>query len=209
MATASLADIGLDGAASESPIPRTITFEQQGPGPVSVSLAEVASGTVEICLGQGADGQQGRQCQVSEGGPIEAVTDATGTTIWTATLMGTSSQVSPVDLTVTFPSSAPRLSIADFRFQGTEFGSYNGVDITLRASIAGSSVVQAAWDAVRPFSLTIDEEGGGQVDQVIATDEAVTREVQSDAGASYRVRIANAVEVDDEALFLSATFEWP
>ncbi len=209
MATASFADIGLDGAASESPVARTITFEQQGPGSVSLSLAEVASGTVEICLGQGPDGQQGSRCQTSGGGLMEATTDTTGPTIWTATLIGTSSQVSPVDVTVAFPSAAPRLSIAGFRFQGTEFGPYNGVDVTLRTSVAGSSVVQASWDAVRPFSMTVVEEAGAQVDQITAEDQAVTREVPVSPGSAYRFRLQNAVEVDDEALFLSATFTWP
>ena len=209
MATASFTDIGLDGAASESPVARTITFEQHGPGSVSLSLAEVASGTVEICLGQGPDGQQGSRCQMSGGGLMEATTDATGPTIWTATLIGTSSQVSPVDVTVAFPSAAPRLSIAGFRFQGTEFGAYNGVDVTLRTSVAGSSVVQASWDAVRPFSMTVVEEAGAQVDQITAEDQAVTREVPVSPGSAYRFRLQNAVEVDDEALFLSATFTWP
>lgn len=208
-ATASFADIGLDGAASESPVARTITFEQQGPGSVSLSLAEVASGTVEVCLGQGPDGQQGSRCQMSGGGLMEATTDATGPTIWTATLIGTSSQVSPVDVTVAFPSAAPRLSIAGFRFQGTEFGAYNGVDVTLRTSVAGSSVVQASWDAVRPFSMTVVEEAGAQVDQITAEDQAVTRQVPVSPGSAYRFRLQNAVEVDDEALFLSATFTWP
>lgn len=199
-------DVGLDGLASDQQVPRSLTFTQDGPGTVSASVTSVESGRVELCLGRGEDGQGGREC--TQGGSVEVTTDSAGPDVWTVTASGASAQVSPVDISVSFTAEAPRLRIAGFRFQGSEFAPYNGFDATVQTSASGAVSVDATWGAVRPFRSTIGREGG-EPDEVAGEDDGVLHEVAADGGTAYRLIVRNEVAVDEEALFVSATISWP
>ncbi len=80
-----------------------------------------------------------------------------GPTTWTVSAITAEGlDVPAVDLTLTFPSAAPSVTIDGFRFQGTAFPEYNGFTAVVRAEADGTLALGARWrGGAQPYSLRI------------------------------------------------------
>jgi len=131
-ATIQFVGLQLDGGPNAAA--RTIAFTSNGPGNLSVvAKVDTASSTANICFRAGT---QAATCKKGSG-TISFAGKATGATgTWTVTAITDASSVNApaIDLTITWPVKTPKVTLSNFRFDGTGGGDLvNGFTVVFKA----------------------------------------------------------------------------
>ena len=126
-----------------------------------------------------------------------------------ATLRGADVETPVVDVAVTFPAKAPTVTIANARFDGTDYPETNGITAILTPRTEGNVTLLAQWGG-HPFSYEVDLiEQGGTGSTVLPT-WAVDRDQRLAAGgggepvapgaAEHRARVRGDADDGDDRL---------
>jgi hypothetical protein len=146
-ATIVFTGLGLDADAKNDPngSDRTITITSDGPGPVTFTVTSVSKGgTAKLC--DSVDGG-GAYCVLGTTAkpPVSNKGKAdTAHSTWTLTLRGYGASAPAVDVSITWPSAAPKVRFDHGRFQGSP-DSLNGLTATFKPRAKGTLNVQSTW----------------------------------------------------------------
>ena len=189
----------LDSAADSGGTARTFSFTSDGPGSVSASVVTSAPmTTLKLCI-QVNTGPQ--NCTTGATPGFFTVAPAGDHAQWTVTLIATDSGLAPVvDVTLTWRTKAPAITLSHGRFQGSPNpDSLRGFTATFKTRAAGSVDVSASWppasaDAV--LSLTdVTSSPGTAVDQVHYSAVGTISPNYSHAlaaGKTYQIQVLNS-----------------
>lgn len=131
-ATIQFSSLQLDSPAAAGGKSRTIAFGSDGPGDIAVTAKVITtSSTASVCLRAGT---QAPTCKNGTG-TISFKGHASGATgSWTVTALGVATSAPSIDLTITWPAKTPKLTLTNFRFDGTGgAGLINGFTVVLKA----------------------------------------------------------------------------
>jgi hypothetical protein len=130
---------------------RTFTFITDGNGAVGISIVKSspAKTTTRICA-KVDDGKA--DCRTGTKVTYKGAFTDTAHSVWVVTMIGNSSAKPTVDLTLSWPSNSPKITLGHFRLQGSatpgvsEF--LNGFTATFAPKRAGSLGVSASWTTI-------------------------------------------------------------
>ena len=141
---------------------------------------------------------------------------STKATTWTVTVVGTAPGTRPVtDLTLTFPSAAPRVLGTNLRFQGRSQRAYNGIDAVLDSRAGGSLGFQASWadeetGGAAAYELKIvDTTGDDPPDGTSGTGTSASHASILEPARAYAVAFRNTAESVDSEVLLTLSLSWP
>jgi len=187
---------------------RVITFTSQGSGQVTAVLTSLSpQGTTRMCLSTPA---KALGCTSTANGLLTATTTAP-TADFTLTLRGEQIDAPVVQVAITFPAVHASVTIANARFDGTEFPETNGIQALLTPRADGDVRLQAQWGG-HPFQYDVHlVEQGGTGNQADTGGESATG-----VDATLPVTAPNPwllTLVNTESGFgvtgLTATISWP
>lgn len=125
---------------------RTFAFQTEGPGIVVVSMkSTITSGRTIMCL-KLVGGTS--VCRTSTAATLSGTTTRAKTS-WTVTAIGSGVDAPTLDISLTFGTSHPSVTLTNGRFDGKTFP-WDGVTFRLTARKAGSIAVTANWGG-HPF----------------------------------------------------------
>jgi hypothetical protein len=199
-ATITFNSIALDASTDSKATARTFTFTSDGAGPVTYAVTKTsAGGSTKMCakVDTGAYG-----CKVgSLPNFLKGVADGPHDT-WVVTLVGYGSSKPTVDVTFTWPTTSPKITLSHGRFQGSTTAgvaeALNGFTATFTPRTGGTINVQATWtvvtadasltllDATTTPSVTVDQR---QYTGVTYINPAFTANV--DPTKTYVVKLRN------------------
>ena len=129
---------------------RTFSFVTEGPGTVvAATKSTTPSGRAILCL-KPAGGTA--ICRTSSAATLTGTTTRAKTN-WLVTASGSGVDAPTLDLTLTFGTAHPSVTLTNGRFDGAAFP-YNGVTFKLTARTAGSITVKADWGG-HPFTYAL------------------------------------------------------
>ena len=205
-ATIRFVQLALDAVTDPNGTTRSIAFTAQT-GPVTVTLQTESGGNSTVCLA--ASGAQ-PDCRTAAGGTISSSVAATSAA-YQLTLRGSGSAAPVVDVTLTYPTLKPKVTISDARFDGTADAAFNGLQVVATPRAKGYYHVTADWGG-HPFLYEVDliEQGGPGLKQVIASTGAtgVSQGFGVQPPNSWMIVLRNS-ENGFGATPLTATFTWP
>ncbi len=171
-ATVAVTQLKLDAKEDPAGKNRRIGFQSQGSGDITVDLAVVSpQGNATMCLRVG-DKQLG--CKTTAAGRLTAKT-TTKHADFVLTLRGEGIDTPVVDVTIKFPATTPVVTIANARFDGTDYPETNGIQILVTPRADGDVTLDADWGG-HPFLYEIDLlEQGGPGTHVLADQGPATR----------------------------------
>lgn len=207
---ASITFIGLklDSTADPAGQPRTIKFSSDLAGTVTAKLASsTPQGTTHMCLQVGA---KVVGCNDIAKGTFTGKTNQAHAN-WQVTLQGTGTAAPIVDLTLTFQSLVPSVTIEHARFDGTDFADTNGIQARFTAREAGDAHLVADWGG-HPFQYEVDlfDESASTGDQAFPDQGPSTNvnQVFPVTPGDWRIVLGNA-EGGFGITDLTATIAWP
>ncbi len=156
--TVTVTQLKLDAVENPDGQDRELRFQADGAGQVMVKLTAISPhGQAVMCL---KTPQKDLGCQTTADGQLTAQHKGSPTD-YTVTLRGDGIAEPIVEVTLTFPSSQPALTIANARFDGTEFPDTNGIQVIVTPRTDGQLGLHAEWGG-HPFLYEIDliEQGG-------------------------------------------------
>jgi len=208
-ATIQFVGLQLDSPAASGGKARTIAFGSNGPGDIIVTAkVDTTSSTASVCLRAGT---QAPTCK-NGSGTISFKGHASGLTgSWTVTALGVATSAPAIDLTITWPVKTPKLTLSNFRFDGTGTGTVNGFTAVLKARGNGNLGVNMTtgsghnwqWDV-----LVQDQTAGTSKDHP-APSVAPKFNVTSPLLKNHQYRITVQNETTSlGSVPLSGTFSW-
>jgi hypothetical protein len=207
-ATATVMALKLDATDNPDGQDLELHFQAVGEGQVLARvIVHSPRGQVRMCL---SSLKADLGCTTSADGRLSA--DHTGDpTDYTVTLRGDGAVEPIADVTVSFPSDAPALTIANARFDGTGFPDTNGLQVQVTPRAAGDLGLVAEWGG-HPFIYEIDLSGpSGSGDQTLDNQGPATRVDTSfpiEPPGSWLLVLRNA-EVGFGPTGLNASITWP
>jgi hypothetical protein len=199
----------LDATADPAGADRVITFTSDGPGPVSVRLvSQTPQGTTHMCFKVGT---KSLGCKDWSGGAFNGTTTQAHTT-WSVTVRGTGTATPVVDVTAIYQAVAPKVAIANARFNGTADPSLNGIQVRFVPRTAGDAHLVASWGG-HPFAYEIDtfDETTGSSGPTYPNQGPSTNVDQATpvtATDTWRLILHN-IDPGFGTTDLSATISWP
>jgi predicted small secreted protein len=187
---------------------RVFTFDSRGTGTITVSVNVTSPrGTAVLCLSAG-----GKKvgCTTTDDGRITAITTKR-TESFKATVRGSGIATPVVDVAITFPAKAPTVTIANARFDGTDYPDTNGIVANITPRTEGNVTLLAQWGG-HPFSYEVDlmEQGGSGstilADQGPSTGASVSLPV---AGANPWRLVLQNIDPGFGVTPMTATVAWP
>ena len=207
--TAMFRSLKLDARTVAGSQPRLISFTTDGPGTVTVKLASVTTGqTTHMCLRLGS---KDLICTDKANSTVTGITkQAHGA--WRVSLQGNGTDTPTVDVTITFNTIAPKVTITHARFDGTAAGDYNGIVVAFTPRAAGNATLQASWGG-HPFLYEVDlfNETTAQGNTTLANQGPATSTSNSfpvTAGEQWRLVLQNT-EAGFGPTDMTATITWP
>jgi hypothetical protein len=186
---------------------RVVTFQTQGPGDITVSLASQSPGTTRMCL---SIPDQALGCRSAADGGLTAHTTKP-TEKFTLTLRGVAGDTPTVAVEITFPASGPSVTLSHARFDGTDFPADNGIQALVTPRVDGNLGLQAEWGG-HPFlyQVTLTERGGPGSESVAPQETATGADLTLPVAAPnpWLLILANA-EGGFGTTPLTATIAWP
>ncbi|MGA3030879.1 MAG: hypothetical protein ABSE58_09115 [Candidatus Limnocylindrales bacterium] len=219
-ATITFNSLGLDAANDAKGTARTFTFISDGAGSVTFAVTKIsAGGTAKLCIKVDTGAFA---CQVGGAGKLpnfpKGKSDP-GHNTWTATVVGYGNSKPTVDVTFTWPTASPKVTMSHGRFQGSSTSgvaeSLNGFTATFKPRAPGAVNVQATWtlvtanatltlmDATSAPSVTVDTR---QYQGATYINPAFTANV--DNTKTYMVELRNT-SADSERPDLTAQITFP
>jgi hypothetical protein len=207
-ATIVLTGLKLDARDDPDGKDRSIGFRTDGTGDVTAQVTvRSPQGGVVMCLG--ADGGQ-PDCSPTANGVLTAVAPDGGSDA-VVTLRGEGIDAPIVDVTITFPATAPAVIIAGARFDGTLYPETNGITATVTPRRNGDLTLAADWGG-HPFLYGVElREEGGEGAVVPADQGPATRMTETwpvTGPNRWTVGLRNA-EDGFGPTELDATIAWP
>jgi hypothetical protein len=157
-ATIVFTDLKLDAQDDPDGQDRVITFASRGAGKITVAVSTKSPmGTPILCL---STATKKIGCKTAGEGKLVATTTKK-TESFKVTLRGSGGETPVVDVAVTFPAKAPSVTIANARFDGTDYPETNGINAVLTPRADGDVTLKAEWGG-HPFPYEVDlvEQGG-------------------------------------------------
>jgi hypothetical protein len=150
----------LDAEKASGASARTFTFTSDGAGPVKVSVNRTSAGaSTRLCLKVGT----GKfACKVGAlPNFLTAIADGPHDN-WTVTLVGYGNSKPTVDVSFTWPTVSPQVTLSHGRLQGSSTAgvaeSLNGFNVVFTPRKAGVLNVQASWTVITtPPPVTVDD----------------------------------------------------
>ena len=152
-ATITFNDLGLDALTDTTGSARTFQFVSDGAGSVTFAVTKIsAGGTAKLCIKVDTGSFT---CLIGGAGKLpnfpKGKSDP-GHNTWTATVVGYGSSKPTVDVSFTWPTASPKITMSHGRFQGSSTSgvseSLNGFTATFKPRANGSVNVQATWTGV-------------------------------------------------------------
>lgn len=215
-ATITFTDIGLDASTDAKGTTRTFTFISDGAGPVVFAVTKVSSGgTAKLCINVDAGTFA---CKIGNSKTLPSFPSGKADqahSTWSVTLIGYGSSTPTVDLTFTWPTASPKVTLTHGRFQGTP-EPFAGFSATFKPRGSGSLNVQAAWtlistkasmtlyDVSTPPAVTVDQR---EYDGVTYVNPAFTTTV--DSTKTYQVKLLRTSADTAERPDLTAQITFP
>ena len=210
-ATIQFSSLQLDSPAASGGKARSIAFGSNGPGDIIVTAkVDTASSTASVCLRAGT---QAPTCK-NGSGTISFKGHASGVTgSWTVTAFGVATSAPAIDLTITWPVKTPKVTLSNFRFDGTGDGHLvNGFTAVFKARGNGNLDVNMdtgsghnwQWDV-----LVQDQTAGTSKDHPapsVAPKFHVTSPLLKNH--QYRVTVQNESGNLGGSIRLNGTFTW-
>ncbi len=215
-ATITFTNIGLDASTDAQATTRTFTFISDGAGPVTFAVTKIsAGGTAKLCIN--VDGSV-PTCKI--GTPSKLPTFPSGAadqvhSTWSVTLIGYNSSAPTVDLTFTWPTATPKVTLTHGRFQGTP-EAFAGFSASFKPRASGSINIQAAWTLITTkASMTLYDASGTpaivvdqrQYDGVTYVNPAFTSNV--DPTKTYQVKLLRTSPDSSDRPDLTAQITFP
>lgn len=131
---------------------RTFAFSTEGPGTVTAAMkSTVASGRTIFCL-KPIGGSA--VCRTSTAATLTGTTTRSKTN-WLVTAIGSGTDSPILDISLTFGTSKPSVTLSNGRFDGTDYP-YDGATFRLTARSAGSIKVTASWGHPFDYALLVE-----------------------------------------------------
>jgi hypothetical protein len=212
MPPASLTVIGLavDPMDLVDGTPRVISFNTDQPGKVTAKLSTTGPKVqTHMCL---LAGTKTVGCKDWTSGQFNGTTSSAGTK-WSVTLISTKAGESPVvDVTLTFQSATPTVTVEHARFDGTAAPATNGITFRFVPRAAADSRLVAQWGG-HPFIYSIDTTdvtsgAPGPTFDGQGPATGVDQTLTLPAPDTWQVTVSNA-ETGFGATDLTATISWP
>ncbi len=142
---------------------------------------------------------------------ISAANTDTGSSSWSATMIGTEANVSPfATLTLTFNANAGAALLQSFRYAGTSANEYNGFDARVTGAGSGDLAVDASFESGQfTYQLWLGAVGA---DPTNGGPAATIEESESvSGGGTNRISIRSPEEQVTSAtpVFIRAELDWP
>jgi hypothetical protein len=211
-ATIQFVGLQLDSPAASGGKARTIAFGSNGPGDIIVTAkVDTASSTASLCLRAGT---QAATCK-NGSSTISFKGHASGVTgTWTVTAFGVATSAPSIDLTITWPVKTPKLTLSNFRFDGTGGGDLvNGFTVVFKARGNGNMGVNMdtgsghnwQWDV-----LSQDQTAGTHKEYPTTPDSAPRFDITSPLlkNHQYRVTVQNESGNLGTSIPLNGTLSW-
>ena len=207
-ATIVLSGFKLDAKDNPDGKDRSVGFRTDGTGDVTATASVLSpQGNVAMCLT--VDGGQ-PDCAPTGSGALTAVAP-TGGGDFVLTLRGEGIETPVVDVTITFPATAPAVIIAGARFDGTLYPETNGIAAIVTPRRNGDMTLAADWGG-HPFLYAVElREQGGPGSVVLADQGPATRmaETLPVSGPNPWKLVLRNTEDGFGPTELDATIAWP
>ncbi len=167
---------------------RLFSFTTQGPGTVTATTKPAGgSGRTIFCLKPaGGSGV----CRTGTGLTLTGTTSRASTN-WQVSAIGSGSDAPTLDIGLTFGSSTPSVSLANGRFDGTDFP-YDGATFQLKARSNGPIKVSASWGHPFDYALLVEPASTPPHDlNTTGNAPSASTTVPATAGTLYNGTIAN------------------
>jgi hypothetical protein len=122
-------------------------------------------------------------------------------------LRGVGAATPTLDLRLEFPSAEPILTIDGAWFDGAARPLYNGVAVELTPRAGSSAAVEAVWDGIRDYRLSVRPEGGTEI-AIDGSGQGVTRDMPVSAGVLQRIEVRNTGAGADHIPLEMVTIGW-
>ena len=219
-ATITFNGLGLDAGNDADATGRTFQFVSDGAGSVTFAITKIsAGGTAKLCIKADTGAFA---CQVGTPGKLPSFPKGKsdpGHNTWTATLIGYGTSKPTVDVTFTWPTASPKVTMSHARFQGSSSPgiseSLNCFTATFQPRAGGTVNVQATWTVITTdASMTLQDDTTPppvNVDQraykgVTYINPAFSANV--DATKTYVVKLRNS-SADSQRPDLTAQISFP
>ena len=199
--------------------PRTFTFITDGFGKIGASFTTVApaSALSSICLS--FDGGKPTCVRSTHYAFTKAATD-TAHSVWVVSIQGYQGNRPTVNVSMSWPSNKPRVTLSHGRFQGSSSPgvpeSLNGFTATVTPKFAGTVGLSAAWTSITTDARVTIDQAVGSTSSLL--DQKAYTGVQNlgspgysyavTAGRAYRLSLRN-LSSDSGRPDLTATISLP
>jgi hypothetical protein len=222
-ATVTFSNLAIDAASDPLGTTRTFTFQSNGAGPVIPTVTKISkNGWVHICLSVDGKKPYCLNNRANKGvGFSGAKADAAPST-WVVTIIGYKTSAPTVDVSFTWPTSSPQITLTHARFQGTGGAStaakeaLGGLTATFKPRGVGTLNVQATWtivstdasmtlsDVTSSPGVTLDQRKFTGVDHIVP---AFTANV--DATKTYQMKLVRTGADSTDRPDLTAQLSFP
>ncbi len=207
-ATFTVTQLKLDAAEDPDGLDRELHFQADGTGAVSAKLTSISpQGQTVMCLRTPA---KDLGCTTTADGDL-GVQHKGAATDYTLTLRGDGIAAPVVEVTVTFPATAPEVTIANARFDGTAFPDFNGIQVVITPRVDGQLGLLAEWGG-HPLLYEIDlTEQGGPGGGTLADQGPATRvdiALPVTAPNAWKLVVQN-IETGFGTTGMTASITWP
>jgi hypothetical protein len=185
---------------------RIFAFQTEGPGTVVATMkSTITSGRTIICLKPvGGTGV----CRTSTAATLTGTTTRAKTS-WTVTAIGSGVDAPTLDITLTFGTSQPSVTLTNGRFDGVTFP-YDGVTFRLTARAAGSIVVKGDWGG-KAFNYALLVEPASTPPHGVVASGNAPHATATFAALAHTAYNGTLVNLDDGfgVTPLTLTVSWP
>jgi hypothetical protein len=139
----------LDSSTDTSGKARTLTFVTDGLGPVGIAITKSsAKDTTKICA---TVDDSKPDCRVGTRVSYAGAFTDTAHSVWVITLIGNHAAKPTIDLSLSWPSNTPQITLTHGRLQGTGAGvpaALNGFTATVKTTAAGNLTLSSSWTVI-------------------------------------------------------------
>ncbi len=203
-----LTGLKLDAADDPNGVDRKVTFKSEGSGTIAVGLTLLPSqGGAVACL---AAAGKPPECRTTAKGTRFTATTSPAT--YELTLRGDGTSTPAVEVALSFPATAPSVTINNARFDGTAFPDVNGLQATVTPRHDGDVTLEAEWGG-HPllYDIGLSEQGGGSGKLSLTGQGPATRVTQRMpvTGTNPWTLLLRNAEQGFGITPLDATIAWP
>lgn len=210
-------NVGLDDPDAADARPRAFSFFTDARGDVRAAISGTTGGSARICLHLGPPTQILTQPLCFEGRNGFVRTRAIGGQHrqWTVSVSGRTAGRGPTtDVTVAYQGREARVIAKDFRFEGTEDPTRNGLMLRFTPRRDGPMFVDATFEreggAPTDYLLKVRDLGPGtDVIEESASGTSVRTSGQLNGNDDYRLQLQSSSATAAEGVRVKATIVWP